>query len=85
MENPTLRLFSIRRGNRGDALNPNQNAIRTAVRCPNCKALLIVYIAARQKPIGADSQTVVCVRCNRAFLAMLPDKIVGGPFFAPEN
>jgi len=55
--------------------------IVVTVECQHCKTKQKVHVAARigvaQRVIG---QTIKCIRCERGFDAVVPDKIVRGPF-----
>ena len=48
--------------------------------CRHCKTKQTVHVAARTGVGMIGNQTIRCINCDHQFDAMLPDKIVGGPF-----
>jgi hypothetical protein len=50
------------------------------VECQHCKAKQKVHVAVRAGFAQMGSQTIPCIKCEKDFDVMVPDKIVGGPF-----
>ena len=51
------------------------------VECKLCKTQQKVHVGTRTGVVGQMvGQTVKCLRCQRGFEVMVPDKIVRGPF-----
>ena len=59
----------------------DEHYIVVTVECQRCKTKQKVHVAAR---IGVVKQivgqTVKCLRCQKGFEVMVPDKIIRGPF-----
>jgi transcription elongation factor Elf1 len=51
------------------------------ITCPQCQQKQVVHVRARNGFAQMGGQTVRCVECERVFEVMVPDQIVGGPFF----
>jgi transcription elongation factor Elf1 len=50
------------------------------VECQHCKTKQVVHVTARTGAGMIGNQTIPCITCGQYFVAMVPDKIVGGPF-----
>jgi hypothetical protein len=59
---------------------PDTHYIVTTVECSHCKTKQKVHVNARTGASQMGEQAVLCLRCNRSFMVMLPDKIIRGPF-----
>ncbi len=51
------------------------------ISCPHCLQKQVVQVRARTGFAQMAGQTVRCVKCRLDFSVMVPDDIVGGPFF----
>ncbi len=51
------------------------------ISCPQCQQEQVVHVRARTGFAQMGGQTVRCLECERDFDVMVPDQIVGGPFF----
>jgi hypothetical protein len=49
--------------------------------CPHCRQKQVVQVRARTGFSQMADQIVCCAECRQDFSVMVPDKIVGGPFF----
>lgn len=54
--------------------------VSVTVECTHCKTKQIVRVAVRADFAGMGMQTIKCIECQKEFEAMLPDKIMSGPF-----
>jgi transcription elongation factor Elf1 len=52
------------------------------ITCPQCRQEQVVHVRTRPGFAQMSGQTVRCGECERVFEVMVPDQIVGGPFFA---
>jgi hypothetical protein len=50
------------------------------VECQHCKIKQTVHVAVSIGARMIGNQTIPCINCGNYFVAMVPDKIVGGPF-----
>jgi len=50
------------------------------VECQRCKTKQKVHVAARSGFAQMGSQTIPCIKCEKDFDVMVPDKIIRGPF-----
>ena len=51
------------------------------VSCGHCKQKQVVQILARTGFWLRACQSVKCLKCGQQFTVVLPDAIIGGPFF----
>jgi hypothetical protein len=51
------------------------------VSCGHCKQKQVVQILARTGFWLGACQSVKCLKCGEEFAVVLPDAIIGGPFF----
>jgi hypothetical protein len=51
------------------------------VSCGHCKQTQVVQILARTGFWLGACQSVKCLKCGQEFAVVLPDTIIGGPFF----
>jgi hypothetical protein len=58
----------------------NEAYVVMTISCPHCKQEQVVQVRARTGFGVMSEQSITCVNCKRDFPAMLPDKIVGGPY-----
>jgi hypothetical protein len=59
---------------------PGERHTLMPITCSLCSQPQVVQVRARTGAAQYSSQTVRCVKCKREFDAMVPDKILGGPF-----
>ena len=50
------------------------------VECQRCKTKQKVHIAASTDGTQVGNQTIPCIKCEKDFDVMVPDKIIRGPF-----
>jgi len=50
------------------------------LKCPSCKALQEVHIAARPETGHAPSEKISCLSCDNRFKVTIPDRIIHEPF-----
>jgi hypothetical protein len=58
----------------------DEHYIVMTVECPGCKTKQKVHVAARSGFAQMGSQTIPCIKCEKDFDVMVPDKIIRGPF-----
>jgi DNA-directed RNA polymerase subunit RPC12/RpoP len=54
--------------------------VSVTVECTHCNTKQIVRVSARAGFVGKGTQTIKCIECQKEFEAVLPDKIMSGPF-----
>ena len=55
------------------------------VSCVYCKQRQVVQILARTGFWLGAGQSVKCLKCGEEFAVVLPDAIIGGPFFSTAS
>jgi len=50
------------------------------LKCPRCKALQEVHIAARPEIGHAGGEKISCISCDNCFKVTIPDRIIQEPF-----
>jgi hypothetical protein len=53
--------------------------VEITFRCPRCKTIQMVYIAARAGLTVTGSERILCINCNNHLKVTIPDKIIRGP------
>jgi phage FluMu protein Com len=54
--------------------------VEITLRCPRCKTVQEVHIAARAGLSLTGSERIPCINCNNHFKVTIPGKIIRGPF-----
>jgi|HubBroStandDraft_6_1064221.scaffolds.fasta_scaffold475855_2 hypothetical protein len=54
--------------------------VEITFRCPRCKTIQMVHIAARAGLTVLGGDRIPCINCNNHFKVTIPDKIIRGPF-----
>jgi hypothetical protein len=50
------------------------------VECQHCKTKQKVHVAVRTGFAQMGDQMIQCIRCDKHFVATVPDRIIRGPF-----
>jgi hypothetical protein len=58
----------------------NESFVVMTLKCPHCDAKQIVKVAAPTDFGQIGPQTITCLQCDKGFDALLPDRIISGPF-----
>ena len=58
----------------------DEHYIVMTVECLRCKTKQKIHVAARSRFAQMGSQTIPCIKCEKDFDVMVPDKILRGPF-----
>jgi hypothetical protein len=58
----------------------DEHYIVMTVECQHCNTKQKVHIAASTDGAQMSDQTIRCIKCDKDFDAMVPDKILRGPF-----
>ena len=58
----------------------DEHFVVMTVECQHCKTKQKVHIAASTDGAQMGSQTIPCIKCEKDFDVMVPDKIIRGPF-----
>ncbi len=59
---------------------PDEHYVVITVECQHCKTKQKVHVVARTGFAQMGDQTIPCIRCNKHFNVMVPDRILRGPF-----
>jgi hypothetical protein len=58
----------------------NASFVVMTLKCPQCDARQIVKVGSRTGFGQIGPQTITCLLCEKGFDALLPDRIISGPF-----
>ena len=58
----------------------DEHFVVMTVECQLCKTKQKVHVAARSGFAQMGSHTIPCIKCEKDFDVMVPDKIIRGPF-----
>jgi hypothetical protein len=64
----------------GDPAMADEHYIVMTVECPCCKTKQKVHVAASPGGAQMGDQAIPCIKCEKDFDVMVPDKILRGPF-----
>ena len=58
----------------------DEHYVVITVECQHCKTKQKVHVAASSGGAQMGEQTIQCIKCEKDFDVMVPDKFVRGPF-----